>query len=58
VVVVESEFGSLAKHQAALSGVPDLPLVMLPRISASKSLDDMHGRVVELMPRLIEAVWR
>ena len=56
VVVCSDHFRKLAKTQARVLGVPDLPLVTIPHPLGGLSIEQVQGRALVAIPQVIELI--
>jgi hypothetical protein len=55
-VICSEPFQSLGKNQARVFGVPDLPLVMIPHPLGGLSLEQVEGRALIAIPKVVELI--
>ncbi len=53
-VICSTPFEKLARTQAEVFGVPQLPLIMIPHPLGGIALDEVRARAVAAIPRLLE----
>ena len=58
VVVCSEPFHELAKTQARVFGVPDLPLVVIPHPLGGLQMEDVKRRSQVALPQLIDILRR
>lgn len=56
VVICSEPFVQLAKSQARVFGVPDLPLVVIPHPLGGLTLEGIEGRARHAVPQLTELI--
>jgi len=56
IVVCSAPFAHLAKTQARIFGVPDLPMVVIPHPLGGLSSEEIQGRAHHALPQIMELV--
>ena len=55
-VICSDAFLKLAKTQARVFGVPDLPLVIIPHPLGGLSIEQVEGRALVATPQLVDLI--
>lgn len=55
-VICSDPFLKLAKTQARVFGVPDLPLVIIPHPLGGLSIEQVEGRALVAIPQVVDLV--
>jgi hypothetical protein len=55
-VICSEAFVTLAKTQARVFGVPDLPLVIIPHPLGGLSIEQVEGRAFVAIPQVVDLI--
>ena len=55
-VICSDPFLKLAKTQARVFGVPDLPLVIIPHPLGGLSIEQVEGRALVAIPQVVDLI--